>query len=312
MSETALRKKLEDKLTQNEDYEAEIIEESNNIFPFSKQEMQLNSIVPEFAISLNDAKERIKMLQEFVKEMMIEGIDYGMIPKCDKPSLFKSGAEKLTDIFGFSKQIEILNRVEDWKEGVFHYEVKAILISKRTGLIEAEGIGCCNNREKKYINQHSFSVINTVLKMAKKRALIDAVLSATRSSSIFTQDVEDMETFETSGSNVSMGQNCLSKNAHQENKSNSSAINATTDITSQSSILSQQDQPNLVAHNSSKQKPVTKSQLNKLQSLVTEKSVPINKVKELINERYKVLESKQLSLRQADDLIKYLLKYTEK
>jgi hypothetical protein len=29
--------------------------------------------------------------------------------------------------------------------------------------------------------------------MAKKRALIDAVLSATRSSGIFTQDVEDME-----------------------------------------------------------------------------------------------------------------------
>lgn len=34
---------------------------------------------------------------------------------------------------------------------------------------------------------------NTVLKMAKKRAKIDATLSATRSSGIFTQDVEDMD-----------------------------------------------------------------------------------------------------------------------
>lgn len=32
---------------------------------------------------------------------------------------------------------------------------------------------------------------NTVLKMAKKRAFVDAVISATRSSGIFTQDVED-------------------------------------------------------------------------------------------------------------------------
>jgi hypothetical protein len=34
---------------------------------------------------------------------------------------------------------------------------------------------------------------NTVLKMAKKRAKIDATLSATRSSGIFTQDIEDMD-----------------------------------------------------------------------------------------------------------------------
>jgi hypothetical protein len=33
---------------------------------------------------------------------------------------------------------------------------------------------------------------NTVIKMAKKRAKVDAVLSATRSSGIFTQDVEDL------------------------------------------------------------------------------------------------------------------------
>lgn len=35
-------------------------------------------------------------------------------------------------------------------------------------------------------------VYNTVLKMAKKRALVDAVLTATAASDIFTQDVEDM------------------------------------------------------------------------------------------------------------------------
>lgn len=150
-------------------------------------------IVPAFAISLAEAKERVAMMQEFVKDMMVPGQDYGMIPGCPKPTLLKSGAEKLTDIFGFSKQVEVLHRIEDWKEGLFSYEVKISLISKRTGLIEAEGIGSCNNREKKYRGQDSYTMANTILKMAKKRALIDAVLSATRSSGLFTQDIEDLD-----------------------------------------------------------------------------------------------------------------------
>src|ERR1035437_6530193 len=117
-----------------------------------KEETAIITMVPEFAITLNEAKSRLLLLQQFVKEMMIEGVDYGLIPKCDKPSLFKSGAEKLSDIYGFSKQLEVINRVEDWTNGIFHYEVKAILISKSTGQIESEGIGSCNNKERKYKN----------------------------------------------------------------------------------------------------------------------------------------------------------------
>jgi hypothetical protein len=40
-------------------------------------------------------------------------------------------------------------------------------------------------------NDNLYDVMNTVLKMAKKRAMIDAVIGVTRSSGIFTQDVED-------------------------------------------------------------------------------------------------------------------------
>ena len=39
-------------------------------------------------------------------------------------------------------------------------------------------------------------VYNTVIKMAKKRALVDATLTATAASDIFTQDVDDMESRE--------------------------------------------------------------------------------------------------------------------
>jgi hypothetical protein len=154
--------------------------------------IEANDVVPEFAITITEAKQRTKMLQKFVKDMMIADIDYGIIKGCSKPSLLKPGAEKLCEIFGFSKQVEILNRVEDWDKGLFHYEVKVILTNKRTGIIEAEGIGCCNSMERKFKNQDSYSLINTLLKMAKKRALVDAVLSATRSSGLFTQDIEEM------------------------------------------------------------------------------------------------------------------------
>jgi len=42
-------------------------------------------------------------------------------------------------------------------------------------------------------NEDIYSQVNTLLKMAKKRALVDASLSAGRLSELFTQDVEDMD-----------------------------------------------------------------------------------------------------------------------
>lgn len=191
---SSLKNKLSDKIIQeeNQDQNDKIININQRKFVGTLEQLEHERVAPEFVLSMEEAKERIAMLQNFVKEMMIPNIDYGVIPSCNKPTLFKAGAEKLCDIFGFSKQLEILNRIEDWEKGIFNYEVKVILINKKTGIIEAEGIGACNSKERKYKGQDSYSIVNTILKMAKKRALIDAVLSATRSSDIFTQDIEDM------------------------------------------------------------------------------------------------------------------------
>lgn len=282
MAVKALKQKLEEQLEHSEDeniYSPDTT--GTNIVPFSKPELQIVSVVPEFAITLNDAKERIRMLQEFVKEMMIPGQDYGIIPKCDKPSLFKPGAEKLCDIFGFSKHVEVVNRLEDWDKGLFHYEVKATLINKRTGYVESEGVGSCNNREKKYVTSPACNIINTILKMAKKRAFIDAVLSATRSSGLFSQDLEDLDDIE----------------IHQPKGNNNSGYSS--EIT-QPKSTEPLDNP----------KPVTRSQLNKVQALVIEKNIPVNRVKIMIQERYDVPESRYMTIKQADDFIKYLMKYT--
>lgn len=223
-------------------------------------------VVPEFALTFNEAKQRLIMLQTFVKEMMIPGVDYGIIPGCPKPSLLKSGAEKLCDIYGFSKLISVSNRVEDWQEGFFSYEVKATLINKRTGLVEAEGVGCCNSKERKYKKQDAFSISNTILKMAKKRAIVDAVLSATRSSGIFSQDIEEIDL----KGNEANGPSPLRVLPVQSNK------------------------------------PVSKQQLKEIFALVNNLRIPIDKAKSLMLDRYKLDESRKLTSSQVDDFLDYL------
>jgi len=151
-------------------------------------------VFPDFAVSLEEANRRSEMLKQFVREHMVEGEDYGVIPGASpKPTLFKPGAEKLNAIFGFAPVVEVTERAEDWDAGFVAYEIKVTLLNKRTGGVEAEGIGSCNSRERRYKNQDAANVANTLLKMAKKRALIDATLSATRASGMFTQDLEDMD-----------------------------------------------------------------------------------------------------------------------
>lgn len=159
-----------------------------------QRDSETPDVFPDFAVSLEEAGARIKMLGEFVRAHMTEGEDFGVIPGIStKPTLFKPGAEKLNAIFGLAPIVEITNRVEDWDKGFVAYEIKVTLLNKRTTNIEAEGIGNCNSRERRYKNQDAANIANTILKMAKKRALIDATLSATRASGIFTQDLEDME-----------------------------------------------------------------------------------------------------------------------
>lgn len=147
--------------------------------------------LPDLVVTTAEAKERIERLKEFVRTSMVRGVDYGSINGFSKPTLLKPGAEKLCDAFGFSKTVEVVNRIEQWETGIFSYEVKVTLANKVTGVVEAEGVGSCNSKEAAYRYSDSFTIVNTLLKMAKKRALIDAVLSATRASGVFTQDIED-------------------------------------------------------------------------------------------------------------------------
>ncbi|WP_152559380.1 hypothetical protein [Tumebacillus flagellatus] len=170
-------------------------------------------------------------MQMFVANYMVPGEDFGTIEGVNKPTLLKSGAEKLCDVYGLAAGEPRIDYVRDDSKSPTYisYTITLPLVSRADGRVIMHGVGSCNSHEKKYKwrwvfenelppnlnpqllktrsrngrngsylqyqipNDEVDDLDNTLLKMAKKRALVDAVLSATRSSALFTQDVEDMD-----------------------------------------------------------------------------------------------------------------------
>jgi hypothetical protein len=138
--------------------------------------------------------DKIHAFQEVIQQAVKPGHDIGIIPGTNKPTLLKPGAEKIVMMMGLSSRYEIMDKVEDYEKGFFSYNIRCTL--SRNGYDICEGVGNCNSRESKYVKADPYSIANTILKMAKKRAYVDAALSVASLSDIFTQDLEDMEGLE--------------------------------------------------------------------------------------------------------------------
>jgi hypothetical protein len=135
--------------------------------------------------------DKIHAFQQVIQQAVKPGHDIGIIPGTNKPTLLKPGAEKIVMMMGLSSRYEIMDKVEDYEKGFFSYNIRCTL--SRNGFDICEGVGNCNSRESKYVKADPYSIANTILKMAKKRAYVDAALSVASLSDIFTQDLEDME-----------------------------------------------------------------------------------------------------------------------
>ncbi len=135
--------------------------------------------------------DKIHNFQQVIKQAVKPGHDFGIIPGTDKPTLFKPGAEKIVMMMGLSSRFEIMDKVEDYDKGFFSYNVRCIL--SRNNYDICEGVGNCNSRENKYAKADPYTIANTILKMAKKRAYVDAALSVASLSDIFTQDMDDLD-----------------------------------------------------------------------------------------------------------------------
>jgi len=148
-------------------------------------------------------KENIKLVEVFIGEALEAGIDFGLIPGTTSPTLFEPGASKILNLFNACDDPEIIRFLET--DRLISITVKSYIKHRLSGLVLATGIGACSTTETKYKyrwvenpEEYGFDrsglkakqeskrllfripnpeweeLINTVLKMAKKRAMVDA------------------------------------------------------------------------------------------------------------------------------------------
>jgi hypothetical protein len=177
--------------------------------------------------SAAQVKAQADLIMEVMLGVMKKDMHYGTIPGCGpKPTLLKPGAEKLMATFKLAADPQIEEIPTD--DGIT-FRIVCRLTYIPTGLFVGSGVGECSTKEEKYNwqkaacdeefnatpedrrrlkwkagygNKKAYSIkqvrtnpadqANTVLKMAKKRALVDGTLTALAASDCFTQDIEDM------------------------------------------------------------------------------------------------------------------------
>jgi hypothetical protein len=173
------------------------------------------------ALIAKELKAQVNVIQDVMRSVMKNGEHYGTIPGCgDKKVLLKSGAEKL--LMAFRLGAEPIIETNETSDSV-SYRIRVRVFNISDNNTVGYGIGECSSLEEKYLWRKAIGaeykntqedrrrikyaykgeieqvrvnhrdVSNTVLKMAKKRALVDAVLTCTAASDIFTQDLEDWD-----------------------------------------------------------------------------------------------------------------------
>lgn len=162
-------------------------------------------------------RERSTHVQALIKDLMVEGTHYMVIPGTKERSLTKQGSELLLSAFHIAVEPEIL---ENHDADAVRYTIKLRGVHMGTGLSIGVGIGRCSSNEEKYkwrravcreefdatpedrrrvkwgtsdrrtysmqqVRTNPEDVANTVLKMAKKRAQADLCLTALAASDAF-------------------------------------------------------------------------------------------------------------------------------
>lgn len=146
------------------------------------------------AIGEDDAQLIGTKLQKFngvadiIKKELVNGVDYMVIPNTNKPSLLKSGAQKIALLYGLAPDYNLIISVSESSEKIYKYGFKCEL-KTYDGKKVAEGYGLASSYEIGF--QRAKASENTILKMAEKRAFVDAVTSIGNLSKVFTQDMEE-------------------------------------------------------------------------------------------------------------------------
>jgi len=143
-----------------------------------------------FRAGLDRRRENRAALMAWIREALVEGVDYGRIPTRrgpSKPSMWKPGAEKICGMLGVTVHYPTLH---DYEQAALHgVQFQHIIIrcelKDAAGHVVADGVGARSIKQ-------DYGDINKALKMAEKSAHIDATLRMAGLSEVFTQDLEDM------------------------------------------------------------------------------------------------------------------------
>lgn len=124
-------------------------------------------------------------------------IDFGMVNKAKRPSLFKAGAEKVANAYGLLQHYTIetkIERVDD--DPLFFYVVRCDLVKIANDgkeYVFTTGYGSSSTKEKRNGFNGAFDSANGTLKMACKRSLVAAAINIGGISGAFYQDLEDSD-----------------------------------------------------------------------------------------------------------------------
>lgn len=143
--------------------------------------------------------------------------DYGIIPGTKKKTLLKPGAEKILRLFNLGVRVRLADKEIDRHANFAMFTYRAEVYSLRGGVVVAECEGSTNSQELKYRERTVWrtnskgvresvkeetpicDVLNTLMKMAQKRAMIGATILATAASDYFDHDIESPQDAEAVG-----------------------------------------------------------------------------------------------------------------
>lgn len=149
--------------------------------------------------AISTIQQNIHMSERLVMEVLEKDIDFGIHPGTNSMALRDPGASKINNAFNTYPDYKVLYQEE--ADTLITFHIQANLIDRKTGLVVAVGVGACSTMESKYgyrwverpedygydrkdlrrrqskyriPNPEVADLTNTILKMATKRAEIDA------------------------------------------------------------------------------------------------------------------------------------------
>ena len=164
--------------------EIEVIDGTYHLPQMVKTEQRGN-----YTLTVGDNSAKLIRDIDFGKIMM-KTKDGGEKEITQRPTLFKSGAEKILLMYQIYYETTLEKSYEDFEKGFFYYVCKTTAYD-RDGRILRVGYGCANTNEKSNGFAQGWDTANSMLKKAEKRSIVDLALKVGACSDMFYQDLED-------------------------------------------------------------------------------------------------------------------------